>query len=410
MNRDKTADFVIIGGGIIGNAIACYLSNKIRNSTTVIDQNHLCTGSTSFSASLVTKLRSQVNLIPLIEETHKSIERFKEKLPDPVGEKRIGCIHVSVSDSTDIQLSNLYRIADLFKINAEFLQPNQVKKIVPWINEKPLRKALFAPDEFYIDGYLLGMAYAREAKLNGTRYLLNSEVDEIVTESGRITGVKIRGNTIFSPVVIVAAGIWSNMLLEKLNISLPVAPVRSLYFMSGINIEKFPANHPICIMPDANAYTRPDNGSLLFGIRDNHSPFYNPHDISKQLHLQNFITPEEKWDILINETIVLQKLIENSGELEIAHTVAAPCAYTHDSNPVIGGIESIKGLYVATGCNGGGIAASGGFGRALAELVLDESPFTDIGPFYPHRLALESPLSEKFMNSCSLARSNKKSG
>ncbi len=62
-----------------------------------------------------------------------------------------------------------------------------------------------------------------------------------------------------APVVVTAAGVWSNLLMSPLGAPLPAASVRSHYWITERD-SLFPARHPIAFLPDARAYTRPELG------------------------------------------------------------------------------------------------------------------------------------------------------
>jgi len=405
-----TNDIIIIGGGIIGNAIAYYLSLKTRARILVIEQNHLCSGSTSLAGSLITKLRGNTQLIPLVEETHRAVSFLKDFIPGSVNENRVGCLHVAVSNETVKGLEQLKIIADNFAIDTETVTSGWIRKHIPWLKSGAIQKALFAPDEFFVDGTQLGLAYAVAAQKRGVKYFIHTEVTQLLAENGKVTGVNTSCGPFTAEVVIDAAGIWSNRLLSALNVLLPYAPVRSVYFVTEPNPKKYPVNQPVCILPDANAFTRPWDGALLFGIRDKSSPATHPQRLHNDLHDQTFISPCEIWDILKNQAATLLSLMNEPDDLIIARNVAAPCAYSYDGNPLIGKVAGFEGLFAATGCSGGGIAASAGFGRLMAELVLNEPTFVQPEPFNPSRFPEADPYSDEFMQQCSQQRSGKKSG
>jgi len=407
---NSTSDIVIIGGGIIGNAIAYYLSLKTHARIMVIEQNHLCSGSTSLAGSLITKLRGNTQLIPMVEETRRVVSFLKDFIPGSLNENRVGCLHVAVSDDALANLEQLKNIADDFNIDTETVTSGWIKKHVPWLKTDEIKKALFAPDEFVIKGTQLGLVYAAAARKMGVKYLIHTEVTQLLSENEKVTGVNTSGGQFNARIVIDAAGIWSNRLLSPLNVLLPYAPVRSVYFITEPNPEKYPVNQPVCILPDANAFTRPWDGALLFGIRDKNSPATHPQKLNHDLHNQTFISPCEIWDILKNQTGKLLSLMNEPDDLKIARNVAAPCAYSYDGNPLIGKVAGFDGLFAATGCSGGGIAASAGFGRLMAELVLNEPTFVQPEPFNPSRFPEADPYSDEFMEQCSQQRSGKKSG
>ena len=410
MKNQNNFDAIIIGGGILGNAVAAYLTQKSKLKVLLLEQNRICTGSTSFSASLVTKLRHQTNLIPFIEETHHAVFRLEKNLGESLGERRVGCLHIASGSDSVKELKKLMLIADNFGITTQTVDKGFIRERVPWLVSEKVKDALFVPDEFFIDGTLLGMAFFKAARQNGLHYQTNCTVTRILSGNNRIIGVESDKVQYKASIIVDTAGIWSNLLLEEHDALLPYAPVRSLYFITEVNAEKYPVNQPICILPDVNAYTRPETGALLFGLRDRGSPWTHLAEIQKDLSNQIFINQNEQWDILMNETAGLGSIMKDFEQLKIAHTIAAPCAYTHDGNPLLGSVNQPEGLFVATGCNEAGIATSAGFGRVIAETVLGEKPFLSINSFNPVRMQESHPLSEEFMQQCSDRRSQKKSG
>ena len=90
--------------------------------------------------------------------------------------------------------------------------------------------------------------------------------------------------------------------------------------------------------------------------------------------------------------------------------MAGPSCYVPDAKFIIGPIAQYTGLYTITGCCGGGVAAGGGMGRLVAELIMKETPFVDPAYFAPDRFGKVDPFSAEFQKRCADARSNKKGG
>jgi len=81
--------------------------------------------------------------------------------------------------------------------------------------------------------------------------------------------------------------------------------------------------------------------------------------------------------------------------------------YTPDGHFVVGPIEAIPGLYVAAGCCGSGVMASGGIGDAVARLILQKDIPYDLAPFRPERFGRVEPASTEFQARCAAARAAK---
>ena len=66
-----SADVVIIGGGIIGCAIAYYLSQQAVGRVLLIERRQLAEANTSRAAALLTRARAKTCLMPLVRETYQ---------------------------------------------------------------------------------------------------------------------------------------------------------------------------------------------------------------------------------------------------------------------------------------------------------------------------------------------------
>ena len=87
---------------------------------------------------------------------------------------------------------------------------------------------------------------------------------------------------IYAGCVVDAAGAWANVLAARIGIGLPMAPVRSQYWITAPD-PLFPRDHPMVIMPDASAYSRPELGGLLFGLRERQSISFDPRQLPDEL-------------------------------------------------------------------------------------------------------------------------------
>lgn len=197
--------------------------------------------------------------------------------------------------------------------------------------------------------------------------------------------------------------------MRPLGIGLPFTPVRSHFWITATDASRFPANHPFTVIPDARAFTRPDVGALIIGLRESVCRAFDPSAMTDALEDFDF-GHEDKWRVLDECAPLLKTYLPDIDTLGIAHYVAGPSCYVPDAMFIVGPLTAYRGLYTATGCCGAGVAAGGGIGRLLAELILDEKPFVDPSLFDPARFGAVDPFSRDFQLRCAAARSNKKGG
>jgi sarcosine oxidase subunit beta len=408
INHEKT-NVVVIGGGIFGNSIAYYYTrNNPGKKIVVLERNELCNSATSRAAALVTRIRSKKHFVPLSLETYKVIAEMEQQLGESMDMKHVGVMHVAASETNVIALDELMKVAEEFSQPAEYISNEEAHKKSPWLKTDEVKRVGYMPGEAYCDPYLLGTFFARCAKINGADIRQGIEVTEVIMDGDTAVGVKTTQGAIYADVVIIAAGAWSPIFAKQAGIGLPMAPVRSQYWITEKNVI-FPVNSPIVLLPDAQAYARPEGGSLLFGIREKKSLSASP--LSLPSDLSEFCFSEDKGMQDLNEVIArLARFFPKVYDIGLKYYLAGFSGYTPDNNLSMGAAPGVKNLLLATGCVGAGISISGGVGLAFAEMAAGRPNPFDFSPFSIERFGDVDPFSKEWLDRCAMARSTKVSG
>lgn len=400
---------VIIGGGIFGCAIAYYYTrNHPGKKIIVIERNEICNAATSRAAALMTIVRTKQAYIPLAMETYQAVLHMEKQLGESLGIKKTGMMHVAASDDTVKELEQLMGIAQKFNQPYGYLSNNEAQQMCPWLKADEALRIGFMPGEAYCDPYLLGTFYARCAKQQGADIMQGCAVTEIIYKAGAVQGVKTSIGTIEADVVIDAAGAWAPVWAMQTGTGIPMAPVRSQYWITD-KADIFPEHAPMVLLPDVRAYARPEGGALLFGVREQNSLYASPDRI-----------PDDISDFVFSEDRGMNDLAENAERLArffpalyetgIKYYVAGFSGYTPDGQLVMGKVPGIDNFLLASGCCGAGIAVSGGVGRALAELAAGNSSPFDLSDFNAARFGDIDPFNTTWLEKCAMARSIKRSG
>lgn len=405
-----TVDAIVIGAGTIGSSTAWHLAKRGLKNVVLIDRNTIGSGNTSKAASLMTLVRTKEELIPLIQETYRNIDEIESITGEKTGKNTVGTLHIASSEESVTNLEKIVAIANKHQIKNKEISLEEVRLKVPWLDTSTIRKTSFMEDDAYLDAYLLANTFVKAAILEGAKIMQNTEVVELLSENNEIIGVLTTKGIIKAPIIIDAAGAWSNLLSLQLNIPIPMAPVRSIYWITE-NIGKlFPQNHPMVVMPDAMAYSRPENGSLLFGLREENSPHFHPNELNPKPNADFLGPKDDAWDILEYYGKEFINYFPKFEETGMKNCITGISTYTPDGYYTVGPFPNFKGFYAATGCAGAGVAGSGGIGRLIAEMVLEIPLFAEASAFRIERFSDFDPLSEKFRQLCSDSRSKKKDG
>lgn len=408
MNIEKT-DVVIIGGGIFGCAIAYYYTrDNPGKKIVVLERNELCNAATSRAAALMTRIRPKKAFIPLSLETYNAVSAMEQQLGESLDMKTVGVMHVAATDSSVTALEELMSIAGTFNEPAAYISTEEAHRKAPWLKTDEALRIGYMPQEAYCDPYLLGTFYARCAKLQGADIRQGVEVTALLMDGVMAAGVRTKDGEIRAGKVIIAAGAWSPLFAAQAGIGLPMAPVRSQYWITE-RAPVFPTDSPIVLLPDAQAYTRPEGGSLLFGIREKKSFSVSPEEIPADISSFAF-SPDRGMNDLSEVIERLARFFPGVYETGLKYYVAGFSGYTPDNNLTMGVAPGKENLLLATGCVGAGIAVSGGVGHAFAEMAAGKPNPYDFNSFDIDRFGKIDPFSQEWLDRCAMARSLKKSG
>jgi glycine/D-amino acid oxidase-like deaminating enzyme len=141
---------------------------------------------------------------------------------------------------------------------------------------------------------------------------------------------------------------------------------------------------------DANVYVRPEKGGLMLGGYED-----NPRQYDEEALPQNFQIADLKLDVgvlrrladRVKEQIpVFQEVFERGLIRE--HRGGLPTV-TPDGGLLLGPLAAVPGLYVASGCNVGGLSTAPALGEALAELIVTGRSTIDLSTLAPDRFGPE---------------------
>lgn len=395
----KTAvEVVVVGGGILGCAVAWRLAAVERREVLLLERNELGSGASARAAGLVLPLRAGSEATWFVDRT---LAAFHE-MPD-VGFRQVGAMHVAETASMRAQLEASVAGA---KFECLWVDPAEAERRAPWLDAHDAAAIVFVPSGGFTDPYLATMAYAQAARNAGAVLRPRTEIVEIVAGGEGAIAVRTREEVVRARTVVIAAGAWSAPLVDRLGVSLPMAPVRSHYWISDRD-PIFTPDQPVVLLPDAGAYTRPEFDRIVLGARESRSPSWDARDLPADMNSLNLASAEEQWDGLVERGPALERVFPRLNRLGMAHYVAGLSTYTADGRFLLGEVEGISGLVIATGCNGSGIAASGGIAEVVADAVVGRSSGIDRRRFRPDRFGRFDAYALEFRKNCSLARTSK---
>ena len=397
-NVIEDVDVVVVGAGLLGSSVAYHLSKMKDRRVLVVDKNQPASCATSQSVGLLVHVSADPHKTRFVQETRRDLEDLNLFEHDF---KATGTVRVAVSEGNKRKLLEEIQVANSCGVRNERLNVQDARHLVPWLSIDESDDALiyFMPDDGWIDPQILAGSYLRAAReCENVRTMCGNdehEVVELLLDSSKITSVKLKsGETIKTKAVVDATGSWGGLLLEKNKSSsfhgLAHAPTRSHYWIVGGCTEKFPSHCPNVVLPDVAAYTRSQtDGSFVLGVQEGPSddadddtttytwdPRQLPIDGREQSDLAEADSDQAQL-VLLNRFEELATYMPEIESAELQHWVAGMSTYTFDGKYNVGAHTSTERMYVASGCNGSGLSASGGIGKFIAGLVDRTAFITD---------------------------------
>jgi sarcosine oxidase subunit beta len=202
----------------------------------------------------------------------------------------------------------------------------------------------------------------------------HTPVASLDVRDGRIAGVHTEGETIACPRVVLATAMWTNGLLAEHAAPLAYAPMGALRITTGpIGI---PPTMPMLMVTQVGAWIREEQGGLRWGC------LYRGAHRDALLD----VAPPERVEEMpmdgLRETEAvgraLSKAIPALGRYtDFSYRDGYPC-YTPDKASLFGAVPEVDGLWAITGDAESGITHAPGYGRALAQSIVGETPELDM--------------------------------
>nr|WP_252734282.1 FAD-dependent oxidoreductase [Arenibacter algicola] len=401
----KSANVLIIGGGIAGTSIAYHFAKAGWKDVYLLEQNKLSSGTTWHSAGQVGQLRSSSAQTQVNRESAKLYARLQEETGHDPGWLNCGGLQLASTQERMYQLQRTASMADVFGIEANVISSEACKEYWPMLNTQDLVGGVYLPGDGRVLPGECTISLAKGAIQGGVKIIENIEVQELVYQQSNagiktIIGVKTNRGEIKSQWVVMAGNMWMRQLGLKAEIDIPLYPCEHHYVITK-PIEGVTRNSPCTRDPDAGLYFRAlDDGGLKLGAFKKRS---KPWQIKDSVP-NNFAFDLLKPDWLDFKEPFADHMHRLTGVTrhDVVKFVNGPEAFTPDNNFIMGQPFLTEGLFVAGGWNSAGIACAGGAGKYAVEWIENGGMTMDLNsvdikrfiPFQNGRKYLQERVSE----------------
>lgn len=371
---ERTADFVILGAGVMGASVAFHLARRGAGTILVLDKGDVAGGGSGRSSALV---RMHYSFPVEVDLAVKSLDIFRH-WKDYVGRdgdfRQTGFVRI-VRESELDRLQKNVAMQREHGVDTRVVTRQELSEIVPdWsVDDVPL--AAWEPGSGYGDGAGVANDFLERAREMGVLYKSQTRATRFCVEHGRVTGVTTDRGEVSTPIVVAATGPWSRPLLAGVGFDLPV---EGEYHEVAIlrNPPGLQEPGPACIDGITTTYFRSEVGGLTL-VGD----FWGKRGADPDAFSQS--ASRESLASLVER---VTRRVPALAEAGIWRGITGVYDVSPDFRPLIGEVPGTGGLYVAAGFSGMGFKISPAIGLVVSELLLDGRATTvDIRALAPDR-------------------------
>lgn len=382
------ARVVIIGGGVIGCSVAYHLAHAGWTDVLLLERDRLTSGTTWHAAGLMTCFGSTSETSTGIRLYSRELyARLEAETGQATGFKPVGLIEAAADRD---RLEEYRRVAAFQRhlgLEVEEISPREMADLFPWARTDDLVAGFHVPGDGRVNPVDVTTALAKGARRLGVRIVEGVRVEDVVTERGRVTGVRVAGgdegdgSTIEAEYVVNCAGMWARELGARNGLVIPNQAAEHYYLITD-TIEGLDPDAPVFEDPAAYGYYREEGGGMMVGLFEPQAAPWRVEGIPRDFSFGS-IPPD--WDRMAPFLEKAMARVPVTLEVGVRTFFCGPESFTPDLAPAVGEAPGIANYFVAAGMNSVGILSAGGLGRVLAHWITTGVPDVDVTGFHVDR-------------------------
>ncbi|MEJ2305494.1 MAG: FAD-dependent oxidoreductase, partial [Anaerolineales bacterium] len=302
MTLPKTADCVIIGGGVMGASTAYHLAQRGCNHVVLLEKDEFfgqeatgrCAGGVRYQFATEVNVRLSQASLPMFE-------RFEDEIGQAVDFRKCGYLFL-LSQKEDIhKFRNNVEMQNRLGVRTEWLQGDEIRRRLPLMRLDDIVAGTWHDQDGLVDPNSTVMGYISRAQHLGVEALNRVEVTGIDVENGKVIGVRTDKGVVSTPLIVNTAGPWAGVIGDMAGVEIPIVPLRR-QMLTTTPLPEIPADFPFVIDFAQSLYFHREGEGLLTGMS-------NPDE---ELGFDQSVDPD--WE-LVNLEAAIQRLplLERAG-------------------------------------------------------------------------------------------------
>ncbi|MCP3904213.1 MAG: FAD-binding oxidoreductase [Planctomycetes bacterium] len=358
----SAADAIVIGGGVMGLFTALHLADQGAGRVVLLEKRYLGAGSSGKSGAILRQHYSHETTVRMSRESLLFYREFTEQYGRDIGFRQTGMLFTCHAGDRAALDGNVALQRGL-GVDVDVLDHLQLTDLEPRARFEADAIGAFERESGFVDPAAAMAAVAELGRERGVDVREGAEVvDVLVDGDAGVRGVRLAdGDTIASDVVVNAGGPWAGRLCRRLGIDVPLTAIRpeQAFFKP----------------PEVQGPERIVCGDLLTGL------YWKPEmagwtRVGKMAYDGDAVVDDpDRYDEGVSDAFITEcrdRIVDRLPHYADAVSwggCAALYTVTPDAHALIGAVEGIPGLYLASGFSGHGFKMGPAVGCGLAALI-----------------------------------------
>ncbi|MEM7025486.1 MAG: FAD-binding oxidoreductase [Pseudomonadota bacterium] len=412
-------EVVVIGGGVAGVSCAYYLA-KAGVPVVLCEKGRIAGEQSSRNWGWIRKQGRDPRELPASILALRLWEQIADELDEDIGWHKGGVTYLAETEDRLTHFERWLVHAREHQLDSRLLSADETDELLGQDGRR-FKGALHTPSDARAEPWLAVPALARAAEQAGATVLEGCAVRSLDTEAGRVSQVVTERGTISCRAVVLAAGAWCSLFLRHLGVDLPQLKVKAsvqrtasapLITQSAVGADgasfrrRRDGGYTIArsgaatvdVTPAAFRYFRAFLPTLMSNWRIVKLRFGKPFfeeltsgrwsaDSETPFERHRVLDPKPDHGLLDGVLGDAHKLFPQLAGVPWIERWAGMIEVTPDEIPVLGPVDGVQGLFLATGFSGHGFGFGPAAGYVMAQLARGEQPVVDLQPFRLSRFA-----------------------
>lgn len=341
---NQSWDVVVVGGGLIGSAAAYHLARAgVR--TLLVEQGDLASGASGANFGNVQVQDAEFGLsLELTLQGYETFSSLEAELDCDLGYRRTGSLLLIENEQQWAAMARRAAGLQAVGVAAELLDRDQVCRLEPSLSPESVCGALYHANEGELNPFKLVHAYALRGRQHGLEVWTHTEVTKVCVQGERLTGVDTHAGHVAADGVVLAAGAWARRLAQTAGVDLP------LQWVHGEALITEPlaplTRHAISSAAFFEATEGSEAQAVGFCLRQR--PEGNVM-IGEAAFVTGALGRRVTAPALPAIAREARRRFPALQQAAVVRGWAIPVAFAPDNRPLLGPVDGVAGLLVATG-------------------------------------------------------------